>query len=235
MSRSPSVNQASSPSAPGRLERVRRLVADAPAALLVEQAGEGVEDGVEVGRDVQAEDLEVVADVHDRRHLLGAGRARERVDEAGAAQAAAENGVGARLYAHRVLAIVPVKGLDGAKTRLAPRLSADERARLVVDMLDRVLSACAGAGRHRRNATRHARSGPRARRRRGARGRRHGPRGRDRARPGRPARGGRRARRHGRLPARRRRSRSTRWPALPARSRSPPPGTAASTRSRSPR
>jgi 2-phospho-L-lactate guanylyltransferase len=43
-----------------------------------------------------------------------------------------------------VLAIVPVKGLDGAKTRLAPRLSADERARLVVDMLDRVLTACAG-------------------------------------------------------------------------------------------
>jgi 2-phospho-L-lactate guanylyltransferase len=44
-----------------------------------------------------------------------------------------------------VLAIVPVKGLDGAKTRLAPRLSADERARLVVDMLDRVLGACAQA------------------------------------------------------------------------------------------
>ncbi len=44
-----------------------------------------------------------------------------------------------------MLAIVPVKGLDGAKTRLAPRLSAAERARLVVDMLDRVLAACAGA------------------------------------------------------------------------------------------
>jgi 2-phospho-L-lactate/phosphoenolpyruvate guanylyltransferase len=45
-----------------------------------------------------------------------------------------------------VLAIVPVKGPDGAKTRLAPRLSADERARLVVDMLGRVLAACAEAG-----------------------------------------------------------------------------------------
>jgi 2-phospho-L-lactate guanylyltransferase len=44
-----------------------------------------------------------------------------------------------------VLAIVPVKGLDGAKTRLAPRLSAAERARLVADMLDRVLAACARA------------------------------------------------------------------------------------------
>jgi 2-phospho-L-lactate/phosphoenolpyruvate guanylyltransferase len=49
-----------------------------------------------------------------------------------------------------VLAIVPVKGLDGAKTRLAPRLSADERARLVADMLDRVLAACARAGAIRR-------------------------------------------------------------------------------------
>ena len=44
-----------------------------------------------------------------------------------------------------MLAIVPVKGRDGAKTRLAPRLSAEERARLVAGMLDRVLSACAEA------------------------------------------------------------------------------------------
>ena len=73
-------------------ERVRRLVADAPAALLVEEPGQRVEDGVEVGRDVQAEELDVVADVDDRRHLLGAGRACERVHEPRAAQAAAENG-----------------------------------------------------------------------------------------------------------------------------------------------
>lgn len=45
-----------------------------------------------------------------------------------------------------MLAIVPVKGLDGAKTRLAPILSADERARLVAEMLERVLAACAEAG-----------------------------------------------------------------------------------------
>jgi 2-phospho-L-lactate guanylyltransferase len=44
-----------------------------------------------------------------------------------------------------VLAIVPVKGLDGAKTRLAPRLSAAERAGLVAEMLDKVLAACAEA------------------------------------------------------------------------------------------
>jgi 2-phospho-L-lactate guanylyltransferase len=45
-------------------------------------------------------------------------------------------------YAHGVLAIVPVKGLEGAKSRLAPVLDADERARLVVEMLERVLRAC---------------------------------------------------------------------------------------------
>ena len=41
-----------------------------------------------------------------------------------------------------MLAIVPVKGLDGAKTRLAPLLAEPDRARLVVEMLDRVLAAC---------------------------------------------------------------------------------------------
>ncbi|MGH3062607.1 MAG: 2-phospho-L-lactate guanylyltransferase, partial [Gaiellaceae bacterium] len=45
-----------------------------------------------------------------------------------------------------MLAIVPVKGLDGAKTRLAPLLAEPDRARLVVEMLDRVLAACREAG-----------------------------------------------------------------------------------------
>lgn len=44
-----------------------------------------------------------------------------------------------------MLAIVPAKGLDGAKTRLAPVLSAEERSRLVLGMLERVLAACAEA------------------------------------------------------------------------------------------
>jgi 2-phospho-L-lactate guanylyltransferase len=44
-----------------------------------------------------------------------------------------------------VLGIVPVKGLDGAKSRLAPRLSPAERARLSLEMLERVLGACAEA------------------------------------------------------------------------------------------
>lgn len=41
-----------------------------------------------------------------------------------------------------MLAIVPVKGLEGAKSRLAPALSPAARADLVARMLDRVLTAC---------------------------------------------------------------------------------------------
>ena len=44
-----------------------------------------------------------------------------------------------------MLAIVPVKDLGGAKTRLAPILSDDARARLVEEMLGRVLAACGEA------------------------------------------------------------------------------------------
>jgi 2-phospho-L-lactate/phosphoenolpyruvate guanylyltransferase len=49
-----------------------------------------------------------------------------------------------------VLAIVPVKGLDGAKTRLASVLSPAERSALVAEMLDWVLRACAEATAIRR-------------------------------------------------------------------------------------
>lgn len=43
-------------------------------------------------------------------------------------------------------AIVPVKDLDSAKSRLAPRLGSGERASLSLEMLGRVLSAAAEAG-----------------------------------------------------------------------------------------
>jgi len=49
-----------------------------------------------------------------------------------------------------VLAIVPFKGLDGAKTRLAEALGDEERAALALQMLERVLAACEGAGSIRR-------------------------------------------------------------------------------------
>ena len=41
-----------------------------------------------------------------------------------------------------MLAIVPVKGLESGKSRLAPVLSSGERAELVLRMLDFVLEAC---------------------------------------------------------------------------------------------
>jgi 2-phospho-L-lactate guanylyltransferase len=41
-----------------------------------------------------------------------------------------------------VLAIVPFKGPDGAKTRLAAALGDDERAQLAAQLLERVLTAC---------------------------------------------------------------------------------------------
>jgi 2-phospho-L-lactate guanylyltransferase len=44
-----------------------------------------------------------------------------------------------------VLAIVPVKGLEDAKSRLAPLLGPDERAALVGRMLADVLAACEGS------------------------------------------------------------------------------------------
>ncbi len=44
-----------------------------------------------------------------------------------------------------MLAIVPVKSLSNAKTRLAPALAPAERERLVVAMLDSVLAACSAA------------------------------------------------------------------------------------------
>jgi 2-phospho-L-lactate/phosphoenolpyruvate guanylyltransferase len=49
-----------------------------------------------------------------------------------------------------VLAIVPFRGLDGAKTRLAAVLPPEERARLALEMLERVLVACEGASSIRR-------------------------------------------------------------------------------------
>jgi 2-phospho-L-lactate guanylyltransferase len=44
-----------------------------------------------------------------------------------------------------LLAIVPFKGVDGAKTRLAAVLSQEQRERLALEMLGRVLAACEGA------------------------------------------------------------------------------------------
>ena len=71
-------------------ERLPRLARAAPAALLVVQPGERVEDAVEVGRDRETEDVEVVADVADHRHVGRIDGADEAAREARAADAAGE-------------------------------------------------------------------------------------------------------------------------------------------------
>ena len=69
MSRSPSRNQLSPPSSAAVSSAFQRLVRAAPARASSSTPGERVEDRVEIGRDVEAEHLEVVADVADDRHV----------------------------------------------------------------------------------------------------------------------------------------------------------------------
>src|SRR5438034_4616286 len=73
-------------------ERSPGLVRTAPTALLVVQPGKCVEDRVEIGRDVQAEHVEIVADVPDDGHLRRAGDVDDAADEACAADASREDG-----------------------------------------------------------------------------------------------------------------------------------------------
>ena len=74
-----------------RLEGVPGLVGSPPASFLVVQVGERVEDRVEVGRDVEAEHLEVVADVPDHRHARGIHGVDEAAHEPRATDAAAQD------------------------------------------------------------------------------------------------------------------------------------------------
>ena len=62
---SPSLNQVGPPSSPSAPHEGPGLVAPAPAGLGVDDAGQRIERGVDVGRDVQAQVLEVVAGVDD--------------------------------------------------------------------------------------------------------------------------------------------------------------------------
>src|SRR5262249_57289253 len=73
------------------LERLPGLARAAPALRLVEAAGERVEDRVEVGRDVEPEHLEVVADVAHDRQLARVDRLRDRPCEPRAAEAAGQD------------------------------------------------------------------------------------------------------------------------------------------------
>ena len=73
-----------------RVARVPGLLRAAPALGLVENARERVEDRVQVGRDVEARDLEIVAHVPDDRDVTRVERLRQRAREAGASEPACE-------------------------------------------------------------------------------------------------------------------------------------------------
>jgi hypothetical protein len=77
--------------ASGLLERVPCLVGPSPASLLVGPPGQGVENAVEVRRDVEAEHLDVVADVPDHRHTRRIDGVDEPAQEARAADPAREH------------------------------------------------------------------------------------------------------------------------------------------------
>src|SRR5690348_5298086 len=81
-------------SAPGRggRERVPGLARPPPAAFLVVQVGKRVENRVEVRRDMEAEHLDVVADVADHGELTGREGGLEAAREAGPADTPGEKG-----------------------------------------------------------------------------------------------------------------------------------------------
>ena len=72
-------------------QRVPRLVGPPPAALLVGQVGQRIDDAVEVRRHGEAEHVEVVADVDDRSDAGRIHRIDEPAQEARSADAAAED------------------------------------------------------------------------------------------------------------------------------------------------
>ena len=76
----------------GRLERVPALPGATPASLGVDQPAERVQEAVEIGRDVQPEDLEVVADVADDGQLPGRQDGGESTCEASSAATARRAG-----------------------------------------------------------------------------------------------------------------------------------------------
>ena len=72
-------------------ERRQRVAAHAPAEFALE-SGKGVDDRVDVGRDVQPMPLEVVADVADGGDVRRVGGAAQPFEESGGAHAAGQHG-----------------------------------------------------------------------------------------------------------------------------------------------
>ena len=71
------------------LERVPGLAGTPPAAVGVDEPAERVDEAVEIGRDVESEDLDVVTDVADDRELSGL---EDRVEASRETRTAASSG-----------------------------------------------------------------------------------------------------------------------------------------------
>ena len=89
-SRSPRRNQSSPPNCATDSRAFHALVGTAPATLVVDQARKRVQEAVEVGGDVEPEDLEVVTDVADHGELARPESCGEATREAGAPAPARE-------------------------------------------------------------------------------------------------------------------------------------------------
>ena len=72
-------------------EAAETVALDAPSALHAELAGQRVEDGVDVGRNVQPPPLNVVGGIDDDSQVLGSDREMQSLHEFGAAGPAGEN------------------------------------------------------------------------------------------------------------------------------------------------
>ncbi len=67
---------------------LQRVAGDAPALRSVDQAGQRAGDNIEVGRNIQPVQLEVVAGVDDRGHILGRGDLHQAFEKARGADTA---------------------------------------------------------------------------------------------------------------------------------------------------
>ena len=89
-SRSPSRNQLSPPQSAAESRAFHVSSALPHASLRVDEPGERVEQTVEIRRDMETEDLDVVADVSDHRELARVEHGREAAREASATATARE-------------------------------------------------------------------------------------------------------------------------------------------------
>src|SRR5437016_4247744 len=113
--------------APEGLHKAPGLVPPAPAELEVVDAGEGVEQGVDVGRDRKSQMLEVVAGIGDDNQRLGRQYAVEAERQLGAADAARQREDQPLRLAHRKRScsagrIKAAAGTSGAR-HVRPRTS----------------------------------------------------------------------------------------------------------------